>query len=277
MALGGVRPLSGSGIPGGGAGQYGPRPGDITFGASGGPGGGRTNRYAVEGAKAFKTALGLPSYEDILKRFDDGIGSREFGNAGAAGEGAGYARGELERWRNDLTRQQGNVRSARLGVRNPTGTEGFKNIMRLTNERAGQAAEAERRQAAEAASRRGYVGGYAPGATEKNRAESVATAGYEAANAEREAQLALLGQEIDLTGTLRGGYDSALGSYTDLTKTFAELPTKYLDSYSRLLGGLGGNFGDIFGTASRNVQFDTSNERDDLARRRPTGLLGGMR
>ena len=245
-------------------------------------GGGRTNRSAVEGAKLYKSALGLPSYEDILKRFDDGIGSREYGNAGAAGEGAAFARGELDRWRGDFTRQQGNVGKARKGVQNPTGTEGFRNIMRLTNERAGQAAEAERRQAAEAASRRGYVGGYAPGRTEQARAESVATAGYEAAQAEREAQLALMGQEIDLAGTIRGGYDASLGAYTNLTKTLAELPTKYLDSYSRLLGGLGGDYGGIFGTASQNVRFDTLNEREDMNREstRSRGLrssLGGLR
>lgn len=240
-------------------------------------GGGRTNRSAVEGAKLFKSSLGLPSYEDILKRFDDGIGTREYGNAGAAGEGAAFARGELDRWRKDFTRQQGRVGAARKGVRNPTGTEGFQNIMRLTNERAGQAAEAERRQAAEAASRRGYVGGYSPGAVEKSRAESVATAGYEAAQAEREAQLALMGQEIDLAGTIRGGYDSSLGAYTDLTKTLAELPTKYLDSYSRLLGGLGGDYGSIFGTASQNVRFDTLNEREDWSRQgRQRGNVRGL-
>lgn len=239
-------------------------------------GGGRTNRSAVEGAKLFKSAMGLPSYEDILGKLGSGLGTREYGNAGAAGEGATFAKNELDRWRSDLNVQRGNVNRARTGVQNPTGTEGFKNIMRLTNERAGQAAEAERRQAAEAASRRGYVGGYSPGATEKNRAESVATAGYEAAQAEREAQLGLLGKEIDLTGTLRGGYDTSLGAYTDLTKTLAELPTKYLDAYSNLLGGLGGNFGDIYGTASRNVQFDTTNEREDWNRRDRLGR-GNMR
>jgi len=242
-------------------------------------GGGRTNRSAVEGAKLFKKELGLPSYEDILGRIGDGFGTREYGNAGAAGEGAAYARGELDRWRSDLALQKGNVGRARKGVQNPTGTEGFKSVMRLTNERAGQAAEAERRQAAEAASRRGYVGGYSPGAVEKNRAESVATAGYEAAAAEREAQLALLGAEADLYGSTIGGYGSALGSYTDLTKTLAELPTKYLDSYSRLLSGLGGDYGSIFGTASQNVRFDTGNEREDAdARTRGRqGLRIGMR
>lgn len=240
-------------------------------------GGGRTNRSAVEGAKAYKAALGLPDYEDILKRLDNGFGTREYGNAGAAGEGAAFARGELDRWRSDLSMQKGNVGRARKGVQNPTGTEGFKNIMRLTNERAGQAAEAERRQAAEAASRRGYVGGYSPGATERNRAESVATAGYEAAASEREAQLALLNAEADLYGSTVGGYGTALGSYTDLTKTLAELPTKYLDSYSRLLGGLGGDYGSIFGTASQNVRFDTTNEREDWQRQgRQRGNVRGL-
>lgn len=233
----------------------------------GGGGGGSTNRLAVEGAKNFRDTLGLPSYQDLLGKFGGGTGTREFGNAGAAGEGADFAKGELSKFRGDLHQSQSQLAAERSAIRNPTKTEGFRNVMRLTNERAGQAAEAERRQAAAAASRRGYVGGYSPGQTEQNRLEAVATAGYEAADKERAAQQALFNAEGDLYGKEMGGYSSALGAYTDLTKAYAELPTKYLDAYSNLLGGMGG-YGDIFGTASRNVQFDVGNEREDTAQRR---------
>lgn len=216
-------------------------------------GGGRTNRNATAGAKAFKDSLGLPDYEDLLGKLGGGGSTREFGNAGRAGEGADYFRKELDA-------QKGNINRARAGIRNPTGTAGFKAVMRLTNERLGNEAENDRRLGAEAASRRGYVGGYSGERLDQDRRERAATAGYEGAASEREAQQKLFEGETGLYGT-------QAGAYTDLTKTAAELPTKWLDSYSNLLGGLSGGFGDIFGTASRNVQFDTGNEREDVANR----------
>lgn len=230
--------------------------GGITVDASGRQNlnkGGNTNQQATEGAKQFKSALGLPSYEDILGKLGGGQGTREFGNASRAGEGADY-------FQQQMRDQMGNINRARQGVRNPTGTSGFKTVMQLTDQRLGNEAENDRRQAAEAASRRGYVGGYSGEQGDLERKSAYATAGNEAALAEREAQQKLFEGETGLYGTEAAGF-------TDLTKTAAELPTKYLDAYSNLLGGLSSGFGDIFGTASRNVQFDTGNTREDDARR----------
>lgn len=230
--------------------------------------GGRTNVMATRGAKAFKDELGLPSFEDLLGKLGSGGSTREFGNAGRAGEGADYLRSELDKGRVGLTEQKAHIDRTRNDIRNPTGTEGFKNVMRLSNERLGNAAENDRRMAAEAASKRGYVGGYSGERGDQERREALATAGYEAAGAEREAQQALFGGEADLYGSMLGARGNELGAYTDLTKTAAELPTKWLDSYSNLLGGLTGGFGDIFGTASKNVMFDTGTAREDAARNR---------
>lgn len=222
-----------------------------------------TNQRATTAAKSFRDTLGLPSFQDILGRMGGSAGTKEFGNAGAAGEGAAFAKNELGNWKKDLRGERGQLDVLRGNIKNPTKTSGFQNVMRLTNERLGQASEAAQHQAADAASRRGYVGGYSPGATEKNRMEALATAGYETAAKEREAQQAQFGNEASLYGSELGGYQSALGSYTDLTKTAAELPTKWLDSYSGLLSGLGGGFGDIFGTALKGEMYDEENRRGD--------------
>lgn len=236
--------------------------------AAGGGGGGRTNRLAVEGAKAYRDALGLPSWQDILGKFGGGPGTTEFGNAGAAGAGADVMRGELTDWKNQLAKQRGQLDVARGDIRNPTRTAGFRDTMRLTNERLGNAVENDRRLAAEAASRRGFVGGYNPEASDRNRLEALATAGYEATDTARKGALDQFNAEGNIYGTNLAGYNAALGGYGELTKTLAELPTKYLTAYSGLLGGLGGGFGDIFGTSSHNVMFDTENERSDQARLR---------
>lgn len=231
---------------------------------------------AVRGAKAFRDQLGLPSYQDILGKLGNGPGSKEFGNAGAAGEGAAFAKGEIGNWKNALKGERGQLDVLRGNIKNPTKTEGFRNVMRLTNERLGQAAQTDQRQAAEAATRRGYVGGYSPGQTEVNRMDALASAGYEAADRERQAQQAQFGNEAGLYGSQLGGYNAALGAYTDLTKTQAELPTKWLDSYAGLLSGLGGGYGDIFGTALKGAMYDEDNRRSILGenRRRVSDAVG---
>lgn len=218
---------------------------------------GNTNARAISGALAYKDALGLPSWQDILGQFGpNGTSTKEFGNAGAAGTGADYLKGELDASETGLAAQQKNIAAARAGILNPTGTRGFKDVMRLTNERAGQSLEAGQRQAAEAASRRGYVGGYNPDEAAQAQNEAVAQAGYEAADSSRKDYEDLLGNENQLYGSELGQYGNQLQGYTNLTQTEAELPTKWLSAYSGLLGGLGGNFGDIFSTASKNAQFD---------------------
>lgn len=222
---------------------------------------------AIAGAKKFKTELGLPSFQDLLGKIGQGGSTVEYGNAGAAGTGAQFARGEIDRFRGDLAGQQAQLAARRRDIANPTGTAGFQNVMRLTNERLGRASEDADRRASEAASRRGYVGGYDPGQTEQARMEALATAGYETADRERAAQREQFASEADLYKAGLSGYNTAMGSYTDLTKTLAELPTKYLDSYARLLSGAGGDFGSIFGTALRGAEFDSGRDFDLLQRK----------
>jgi len=218
----------------------------------GGGGGGRTNRLATEGATAYKKAMGLPDFQDLLSGL--GGGSKEFGNSGLAASGAADMKAKL-------AAQEANLNRVRGDIRNPTGTEGFKSVMRLTNEELGNATENDRRHAAEAASRRGYVGGYSPDQAAQTTREQLALAGGKAAAGEREAQQNLFTGESSL-------YGNQLSSYTDLTKTAAELPSKWFNSISGLLGGISGGFGDIFHTSSGNVQFDTGNERQDTGRQR---------
>jgi hypothetical protein len=267
MPLAGVTPYGTAGGPA----RPGPRnTGGGNFNAGGfyPQTGSKSLDVAVRGAKTFKDALGLPDYEDILGKLGGGQGTREFGNAGRAGTAADEIKGRLDTTRGSLAEQQRNIAMARGGIRNPTRTSGFKNIMRLTNERLGQAAEGERRAAADAVSRRGYVGGYSGERNDIERREALATSGYEAAGKEREAQQALFGGEADLYGSMLGGYGQELGAYTDLTKTAAELPTKWLDAYSGLLSGLGGGYGDIFGTALKATMFDEGNRREDVSNNR---------
>jgi len=225
--------------------------------------GGETNAEAVKGATAFKNALGLPSYQDLFKQF--GPGTQEFGNAGLASSAAADLKGNLASDRAQLAGQQRNLASARAGIVNPTGTQGFKNIMRLTNERAGQQAMTDQIAAADAASRRGYVGGYNPEQADLNRREAVAEAGYQTADEQRQANQDLFTGENALYGNEAQQYGNELGAYTNLTQTAAELPTKYLTAFSGLLGGLGG-YGDIFGTAMKGAMFDEQNRQEQKAR-----------
>lgn len=209
---------------------------------------------AISGAKKFRDTLGLPSYADLFKQFG-GPGSIEYGNAGAAGEGAKLMRDELMSWRGNLEAQRQNVLADREAIRNPTGQQGFKDVMKLGSERLSAASDEADRRAAEAAGRRGFVGGYNPARTEQDRLESLGQLGITAAQSEREAQQALMGADVGFYGAEMPGYTASLGGYTDLTKTLAELPTKYLTAYSNLLGGIGG-YGDIFGTALKGAMYD---------------------
>lgn len=255
MPLSAVRPVN----PLGGPLPTNPTPRGV--GAGGGSGSlasGALGR-GIQGALAFKNALGLPSYQDLFKQF--GPGSQEFGNANLASSAAAGLKGNLDADRAGLTAQQRNIAAARSGIVNPTGTAGFKNIMRLTNERAGQQAQTDQLAATDAAQRRGYVGGYSPEQADLNRREAVAQAGYQAADEQRQANQDLFTGETGLYGQEASKYGNELGAYTSLTNTAAELPTKYLSAYSGLLSSLGGGYGDIFGTALKGAMFDTETAR----------------
>jgi hypothetical protein len=204
--------------------------------------------------------------------YDDKV----YGNAGAAKEAANRAKTELGGWKKSLGAGKASLLALKGQIADPTQTEGFKNIMKLTGERMGQATESARQEAANAQSRRGYVGGYNPAATEQARLEAMGTTGLEANMAERKSLQDQYAAEGGVYGTDVGGYKSALDAYGNLTAAYATTPTKsqssnlqanpLLDFYSKLLGGIGGNFGDIFGTSSKNVMFDTSNARSDRDR-----------
>lgn len=265
-----------------------------------GPGGyygSGTNAKAVSGAAQFKQAMGLPSFEDIFKKLEGAGGTAGGGTIGgryedkiydrsAANAGVGTTQAELAKWRQDLVGQKANLDRVRQDIRNPTQTEGFKNVMRLSDERLGHQQEQDRQDAAFATSRRGFVGGYSPEQGEMERRQATALAGGQAAIDERAAQQALFGGEADLYGADIGGYNSAMDAYTNLASTLASTPTKSFASdtqanpllglYGDLLGNLSGGFGDIFGTASKNAQYDENNRREDSARywdqfKRPAG------
>ena len=244
--------------------------------------GGTTNTVATAGAKAYRDAMGLPSFQDLFDKLSGGAGGvgggstigglyddKVFGNAGAAKAGAHKAAAELSKWKGDLAKGKASLLALKGQIADPTQTEGFKNIMKLTGERMGQATESARQEAANAQSRRGYVGGYNPAATEQARLEAMGMTGLEANMAERKSLQEQYAAEGGVYGTDVGGYRSALDAYANLTAAYATTPTKsqssnvqanpLLDFYSKILGGIGGNFGDIFGTSSKNVQFDTTN------------------
>jgi len=248
--------------------------------------GGNTNMTATQGAVAYKNAMGLPSFQDLFDKLSGGAGGvgggstigglyddKVFGNAGAAKAGAHKAAAELSKWKGDLAKGKASLLALKGQIADPTQTEGFKNIMKLTGERMGQATESARQQAANAQSRRGYVGGYNPAVNEQARLEAMGITGLEANMAERKSLQDQYAAEGDVYGTDVGGYKSALDAYGNLTAAYATTPTKsqssnlqanpLLDFYSKLLGGAGGSFGDIFGTSSRNVMFDTTNQRND--------------
>lgn len=187
----------------------------------------REARYAMD-------TLGVPSFNDIWSKISGFAGggpfsSREFGNAGMAGAAAADARGQM-------TSAQKRFNIDRGGFLNPTGTSAYKAEMGLARERTAAASEEAARQSAEAQSRRGYVGGYDPRQSDIDRMRALSEAGFGAVKDIRDQQL---GQEqVDVADL--GGARSA---WADLTKTQAELPTKWLSAISPILSSALGAFG----------------------------------
>jgi len=258
---------------------------NVTPGGSGRTGIGNSSRPAgTSGAAAtkvalgYKNAMGLPNFQDLFKDLSGkGLGgatigglydSTEYGNRDELKKGAGRAWGEVSDWKNRLAEGKAQLAKVRGGIENPTGTEGFKNVMRLTDARLNRASQASAQQAADAATRRGFVGGYNPGRTDRDRLEAMAMAGWEGADHERAAQMQQFQNESSVYGADVGGYKSAVDAWNGLINTYGTTPTKVqssnlqanpmLDVYSKLLGGLSGGFGDIFGTSLRSVEFDAN-------------------
>lgn len=201
--------------------RYGIPPGGNISGAGVGSVGtaARQARYAMD-------TMGVPNFAEIMKGGGGFGGVTEFGNAGLAGQGAAFAKGELENFK-------GGLNAARADFAHPTQSAGFQAGMGLAREQTAGAVADERRQAAEAAQRRGYAGGYDPRQGDIDRMRALSEAGFAGVKDAREQALGQFGAEAQ-------GYGDALGAYKDLLSTQAELPTKMLSAlapyYSSILG-----------------------------------------
>lgn len=294
------------------------RPAPLAPGQSGGfAGSGTSGSGLVSGAagqaRNAMNILGIPNLGDFLKGAGGGFGTTEFGNAGVAGAGATYARGQLEDWKGGLEglqKQIGAREKVGLGpstfmpqlaadraeYARPTESGAYQAEMGLARERTAAAASQDAQQAAEAAQRRGYGGGYDPRQSDLDRMQALSTAGFGALKDVRDQALQKYGTDVGGYGAERAqqedryktdigaltseygagmeGYKAGLGAFSDLTKTQAELPTKMLSAlspyYSSILGGAGGIFGDV-------LQADIGQQArgDAIARSKPGGTLGG--
>ena len=149
-----------------------------------------------------------------------------YGNSQALLDAAKRAGVDLGTWNRSLKHDRSELDLLRAGIRDPTSTEGFRSVMNLTGEKLAHAAEAERQQQAEAASRRGYVGGYNPASTERARLEAIALASGEAAQSERAGLEGQFGRESTVYATDAGGSQHALGEYTHALETLGTTPTE---------------------------------------------------
>lgn len=248
-----------------------------------GMGGGGAQGYgsvgmAARNARFAMDTLGVPSFSDILGKFGPGgtFESQQFGNAGAAGAGANFAKGELESQKSGLESLQQNIAARekagpganpfggaiaadRAEYSNPTNSAGFKAAMGLARESTAAASADAARQSAEAAQRRGYAGGYDPRQSDLDRMQALSEAGFGAVKDTRDQASQMYGADVGGYGAAAGAnmdryktdvgaledqyksgsdrYNSALGAFSNLTQTQAELPTKYLSALSPLFSG----------------------------------------
>lgn len=296
--FGGMAGSGGPGVPGAGQGTVGTAA--------------RQARYAMD-------TLGVPSFADIMKQFGGGSSSREFGNAGVAGAGADFARHELEGWKGGLEGIQKQIRDRqasglgsnsfgrslredRADYANPTQNAGYQAEMGLARERTGAASAEAARQSAEASQRRGYAGGYDPRSADLARMQALSEAGFGAIKDVRDQALAKYGSDVGGYGAEQAqrqsryntdigaltsqygagmeGYKGGLGAFTDLTRTQAELPTKWLSAMSPLLGGSMGGPSSFFHDALAATEGDRSYYQalKDRQRQQPPrqGYEGGV-
>lgn len=259
----------------------------------GGAGVGPVGNAAREARYAMDT-MGVPSFKDIWDKVS-GVGGggfggiKEFGNSGAAGAGADFAKTQLTDWKSNLSGLQNqisarqkegygkpasNVFGGRVGAdiseyTHPTSSPAFRAAMGLAREQTGAASAEVQRNAMEASQKRGYFGGYDPRQSDIDRMSALSEAGFAGVKSIRDQALSKYGTDVggytstdqlnkglaadryktdigaleDQYKTGMSGYQAGLGSYTDLTKTQAELPTKWLSALSPLLSGAMGMFG----------------------------------
>lgn len=206
----------------------------------------RQARYAMD-------TMGVPSLGELLKGGGGFGGITEFGNAGVAGQGAAFAKGEL----GDFKTQIG---KARADYEHPTQSAGFQAGMGLATEKTAGAVADQARAAAEAAQRRGYAGGYDPRSADIDRMRALSEAGFAGVKDARSEAQAQLGAEL-------GGYSSALDAYKGLTQTQAELPTKMLSALAPYYSSILGSGSDFFRSALSGVQGDEASARQRAADR----------
>ena len=110
----------------------------------------------------------------------------------------------------DETRRD--VSTFREGFLNPTGTGSFRNVMNLAGERTAVAQEAAGRESRDAASRRGYTGGFEDTARQaaRDRMRAVATTGMEAAQQTQEAYGEQYKAALPAFTSLVGGYNQQM-------------------------------------------------------------------
>lgn len=234
-------------------------------------------RGAAAGARGAMNTLGVPDFGTLLKQFG-GMGTTEFGNAGVAGQGAAFERGQLNDWRSNLTNLSGQIAARekagvgpnvwggqlsrdRAEYANPTNSPAFKAAMGLAGETTAASAQQAQRDAMEASARRGYFAGADPRSSDITRMQALSEAGFAGVKDIRDQALAKygtdqsgysaeqaanqsryntdLGSLTSLYNSGMSGYNSANAGFTQLTDTQAGLPTKMLTA----LGGLGGLLG----------------------------------
>jgi hypothetical protein len=254
----------------------------------------------ARGARQAMDILGVPNWRDLIGGLGGKGGLTEFGNSGAAAEGANFAKGEYEKAGQklgDVNKRgfgaagpnpfAGDVRASRNEYEHPTGSSAFQSLMGLASEKTAAAVSEEQRAKAEAAQRSGYAGGYDPRSSDIDRMRALAETGFGAVSSIRgqaldryksdtanfgNAYQADLSARMGRYNTDMGAYSdlakSALGSYTDLTKTRAELPTKALSAIAPLYSSLFGSSSDFFKSSLGATQDEEQQRRADVEKNR---------
>lgn len=207
----------------------------------------RAARYAMD-------TVGMPNFGELLKGTGGFQGVTEFGNAGAAGRGADFAKNELQGFK-------GHLNEARTDYAHPTQSGGFQAGMNLAREQTAGATADIARRGAEASQRRGYSGGYDPRAADIDRMRALSEAGFAGVKQARGEALSQFGGEMQ-------GYQSALDAYKGLTQTQAELPTKMLSALAPYYSSILGAGSDFFRASMGGVQSDDANRRSAAERLR---------
>lgn len=110
-----------------------------------------------------------------------------------------------------LNQTRAEALAAAKGFHDPRSTTAFKNIMGLAQEQTGQAVSERRRNASDAAQRRGYAGGFEDTArtAEMDQMNALASAGFAGAEAVRQQEGEQYGKAIGAFTALQNSYNEA--------------------------------------------------------------------